>query len=153
VETLDELDLVRHLGCSHVQGFIYDMPLSFDQATTRLATGLNAIAKGPRSARAARHTMLRKVIMEHGGNQYKATVRNVSHTGALVEGLWNVPPGTVFRLHWAEGVAVMVTSRWSKNERMGVEFEQPGAVRNLPGVAPPETGPIAAPRLRRVVGK
>src|SRR6185369_8455669 len=28
VETLDELDLVRSLGCSHVQGYIYDKPLS-----------------------------------------------------------------------------------------------------------------------------
>ena len=32
VETLDELDLVRSLGCSHVQGYIYDKPLSAEQA-------------------------------------------------------------------------------------------------------------------------
>ena len=91
--------------------------------------------------------------MEHGGNQYHATVRNVSHTGALVEGLWNVPSGTVFRLHWAEGVTVQATARWSKNERMGVEFEQPGAVGMLPGAAPSDPEQIAAPRLRRMVGQ
>src|SRR5437763_6042147 len=27
VETLDELDLIRMHGCSHIQGFIYDKPL------------------------------------------------------------------------------------------------------------------------------
>lgn len=124
VETFDELDLVRHLGCSHVQGFIYDKPLSFDQATERLATDLTATARGPRSARAARQTMLRTVVLEYAGQNYQGTVRNVSATGALVEGLWNVPPGTVFKLHWADGVALAATTRWSDNDRMGIEFDQ-----------------------------
>lgn len=125
VETLDELDLVRQLGCSHVQGYIYDKPLSFQDASARLAAGLTAIASGPRSARAARQTMLRKVTLEHGGQQYQATVRNFSTTGALVEGLWNVPPGTMFRLHWSDGQVLTATARWSQQDRMGVEFATP----------------------------
>ena len=47
VETLDELDLVRMHGCSHVQGFIYERPLDAAAATERLKTGLAAVAKGP----------------------------------------------------------------------------------------------------------
>ena len=136
VETLDELDLVRTLGCSHVQGFIYEKPLSGADVCARLAAGLGAVAEGPRSARATRQTMLRKVVMEHGGERYDATIRNISATGALVEGLWNVPPGTIFRLSLSDAVTVTATARWSQEDRMGVEFALPLALD--------ETGRIAA---------
>ncbi|MFM2371550.1 MAG: hypothetical protein RIS85_1272 [Pseudomonadota bacterium] len=122
VETLDELDLVRTLGCSHVQGYIYERPLSATSAVSRLSTGLMAIAQGPRSARAPRQTMLRKVVLDHGGHRYDGTIRNMSQTGALIEGLWNVPTGTIFRLTLAENHIVTATCRWSSADRMGVEF-------------------------------
>lgn len=125
VETLDELDLVRMLGCSHVQGYIYERPLSAESAMARLSTGLMAIAEGPRSARAARQTMLRKVMLEHAEHRYDATIRNISQTGALIEGLWNVPVSTMFRVHLAENFIVTGTCRWSSDDRMGVEFSTP----------------------------
>ncbi|MEJ2459825.1 MAG: EAL domain-containing protein, partial [Novosphingobium sp.] len=124
VETLDELDLVRMLGCSHVQGYIYEKPLTSKGVLQRLSEGLAAVAKGPRSARAPRQTMLRKVVLEHGKHVYDGTIRNISQTGALIEGLWNVPPGTEFCVHLAEGYSMMATSRWSKEDRMGVQFAQ-----------------------------
>ncbi len=128
VETLDELDLVRMLGCSHVQGFIYEKPMSFDSATQKLAVGLTAVARGPRSARASRQTMLRKVVLDHGGQHYHGTIRNISATGAMVEGLWNVPPGTIFRINIADGFMVTATARWCQQDRMGIEFSSPLAL-------------------------
>ncbi len=125
VETLDELDLVRMLGCSHVQGYIYEKPLSFSDAVQRLDTGLTALAMGPRAARASRHTMLRKVLLDHAGQQYHGTIRNISATGAMVEGLWNVPPGTIFSIVLSEGHTVSATARWCQEDRMGVEFTLP----------------------------
>ena len=125
VETLDELDLVRMLGCSHVQGYIYAKPLDHAAATAQLAAGMIAIARGPRAARPVRHTMLRKVVLDHGGQLYHGTIRNISATGALVEGLWNVPPGTIFRIMLTEGGLVTATARWSQEDRMGVEFSSP----------------------------
>ncbi|VWX54455.1 EAL domain-containing protein [Novosphingobium sp. 9U] len=125
VETLDELDLIRMLGCSHVQGYIYEKPLPSTAATERLAKGLTAIAQGPRSARAPRQTMLRKVVLEHGGQEYAGTIRNISRSGALVEGLWNVPQGTTFEVQLAEGLKRLATCRWCNEDRMGVEFDQP----------------------------
>jgi diguanylate cyclase (GGDEF)-like protein/PAS domain S-box-containing protein len=125
VETLDELDLVRMLGVSHVQGYIYERPLSSANASARLATGLIAIAQGPRSSRSTRHSMLRKVDMENGGHRYHGTIRNISQTGALIEGLWNVPSGTLFRVQLADGYTVTATARWSSDDRMGVEFSVP----------------------------
>ena len=125
VETLDELDLVRMLGCSHVQGFIYEKPLDYAAATERLMSGMTAIAKGPRAARSTRHTMLRKIVLDHAGQHYHGTIRNISATGAMVEGLWNVPPGTIFRIVLSEGGVVTATARWCQEDRMGVEFATP----------------------------
>jgi diguanylate cyclase (GGDEF)-like protein len=125
VETLDELDLVRLLGCSHVQGYIYERPLSAQAAAERLRSGLVAIARGPRAARAIRQSILRRVLLEHGAHRYEVNVRNISQTGALLEGLRNVPAGTVFRIQLADGHTVSATARWSDDDRMGIEFSQP----------------------------
>lgn len=124
VETLDELDLVRQHGCSHVQGFIYERPLSHADATRRLEAGLSAVARGPRSSRASRQTMLRKVMLDHHGQNYTGTVRNISATGALIEGLWEVPVGTIFTLHFSKEHKVLCTTRWGSEDKMGVEFAQ-----------------------------
>ncbi|WP_241772995.1 EAL domain-containing protein [Erythrobacter sp. SG61-1L] len=125
VETLDELDLIRLQGCSHVQGFIYEQPLSASAAAERLRTGLAAVARGPRSARAPRQTMLRKVVLDHAGQLYNGTIRNISITGALIEGLWNVPDGTIFRIRLSSNHSITATSRWCQEDRMGVEFAAP----------------------------
>ncbi|MFN4114364.1 MAG: EAL domain-containing protein [Sphingomonadaceae bacterium] len=125
VETLDELALVRSYGCSHIQGYVYDKAMTGAQATARLAEGLAIIAIGPKSARAKRFTVLRKVILEHGGHHYQGTIRNMSMTGAMVEGLWNVPAGTQFTIALSETQTVVATSRWSQDDRMGVEFTKP----------------------------
>ncbi len=125
VETLDELDLVRMYGCSHVQGYIYEKALSQEDATNRLKTGLEAIAQGPRQARSPRSKVLRKVVIENSGHHYNGTVRNISISGAMVEGLWNVPPGTIFKIALSDTLIVTATSRWSTENRMGVEFSKP----------------------------
>jgi diguanylate cyclase (GGDEF)-like protein/PAS domain S-box-containing protein len=138
VETLDELDLVRMLGCSHVQGYIYSKPLTVADALLQLEGGLAAIARGPRSARAPRQTMLRKVRLDYDGQEYEGTVRNISRRGALIEGLWNVPQGTVFAVQLADSLLVQGECRWCHEDRMGVEFAQPlpvdasGAVSFVP---------------------
>ncbi|MCY1671315.1 EAL domain-containing protein [Novosphingobium sp. SL115] len=149
VETLDELDLVRTLGCSHVQGYIYERPLSAHSAVSRLSTGLMAIAQGPRSARAPRQTMLRKVVLDHGGHRYDGTIRNMSQTGALIEGLWNVPTGTIFRLTLAENNVITATCRWSSADRMGVEFAAPLCLEDGDTVASASSrsGPLEMPPM------
>ena len=136
VETLDELDLIRALGCSHVQGYIYERPLTKANASARLQQGIHAIAAGPRSARAARQSMLRKVQIEHGDHFYMATIRNISRSGALVEGLWNVPRDTIFRIRLSEQQAVTATARWSQEDRMGVEFSSAIDIEERGSVAP-----------------
>jgi diguanylate cyclase (GGDEF)-like protein/PAS domain S-box-containing protein len=125
VETLDELDLVRLHGCSHVQGFIYERALSTAAATERLRNGLAVVPRGPRASRPARQTMLRKVVLHDRGQVHHATIRNLSATGALIEGLWNVPVGTTFAIDLPGRQIVNGTARWCEDGRMGIEFAAP----------------------------
>ena len=156
VETLDELELVRMHGCSHVQGYIYERPITAETATERLRTGLSAVARGPRASRAPRQTMLRKVVLNHQGNLYNGTIRNISTTGALVEGLWNVPVGTLFEIQISDMHRVIATSRWCEEDRMGVEFATPlqrdggGRIAVIQAAAPEA---IARPMLRNTAAR
>ncbi len=125
VETMDELDLVRMYGCSHIQGYIYERPLDAASGRQRLESGLAAVAKGPRSARSSRQTMLRKVVLENSGHFYNGTIRNISGTGALVEGMWNIPAGTTFRVALSDRQSVTATTRWCSEDRIGLEFAVP----------------------------
>ena len=154
VETLDELELVRVHGCSHVQGYVYAKPLTGAEATLRLEQGVHIRASGPRSARARRFTMLRKVVLESGDHLYNGTIRNISVKGAMVEGLWNVPVGTRFNVAVSETLILHATCRWNIGDRMGLELDHPlqteddGAITMLARVQP--QGRAALSRLRRV---
>nr|WP_237392459.1 EAL domain-containing protein [Aurantiacibacter rhizosphaerae] len=147
VETMDELDLVRKHGCSHVQGYIYERPMDVRQADARIAAGLEAVARGPRCSRAPRQKMLRKVMLDHNGHLYNGTIRNISTTGAMIEGLWNVPVGTVFDVQISYSRTVTCTTRWSEADRIGVEFIEPlerdasGRIVAIEGVAPKPLDP------------
>jgi len=122
-ETMDELALIRSLGCSHVQGFIYGRPMSMAATHELLAQGTHAVAKGHKSSREPRMTMLRTVTLHHGTNRYTARIRNISASGVMIEGLTDVPPGTVFQVEFSPGHMASGTCRWSSGERMGLEFE------------------------------
>ena len=122
VEMLDELELMRELGVSHIQGYIYSKPLNREAATRRLGGDLTIEARGPRSARAQRRMMLRRVVLEHDGARYDVTIRNLSDTGAMIEGLWNVPTNLDLEVGLTEGLTVGSRVRWSQNGRIGVEF-------------------------------
>jgi diguanylate cyclase (GGDEF)-like protein/PAS domain S-box-containing protein len=149
VETMDELELVRTLGCSHVQGYIYEKPLSAEDATARLQSGLAAVANGPRSSRARRNTMLRTVAVEYDGRRYTATIRNMSATGALIEGLWDVPVGGVIVAHLSDARTVVGTARWSAQGRIGVEFETALGQERIRAGSEPGEPRAKSSRIRR----
>ena len=148
VETIEELDLVRMHGCSHVQGFIYEHPLDVDTASERLRTGLAPVKQGERPVRAPRRSTVRKVLLAHNGQKYEGTIRNISPTGALIEGLWNVPVGTQFTITLPDKRGVNAVTRWCAENRIGVEFVQLAEVR--PTVSMSELSPERAAALERL---
>lgn len=125
VETLDELELVRLLGCSHIQGYIYFKPMNAADATALVSGDLVAEADGPQCARVPRQNLLRKVTVIHNNNRLNATLRNISESGAMIEGLWNMPAGSAMRIEFSDDKSVTAQVRWSRENRVGVEFHEP----------------------------
>ena len=123
-ETKDELALVTKRGASHIQGFIFSRPISHDEALERLSRGeLVYEPRGPERYRADRKSVLRKIGLIHDDHRYIVTLRNISKTGARIEGLLNVPVGTDVVLDLGEGQLAVATVRRSKKHVQGVEFE------------------------------
>lgn len=139
-ETQDELALIRQLGCSHIQGYIYGKPMPADAVLiTHRGGATGAVARGFQSSRPERKTMLRTISVRHDGHSYTGRVRNISATGALIEGLWNVPAGTCFTIDLSDRVSVKATARWSKDDRMGVEFVTAIDLAALRPASPPRS--------------
>ena len=131
-ETHDELALVRQLGCSHVQGYIYGKPMDPTSATVLLSERDGyAYAEGFKSNRVARKRIFRRIGVHHDGFCYEGLVRNISPGGAMIDGLWDVPAGTQFKLELDNNRFVGATTRWSHENRMGVEFDAEIALSTL----------------------
>ncbi len=126
VETLDELSLVKARGASHIQGFIFSPAITQEAVMTRLEAQLVEFeAKGPARFRAERKTLFRNIGIIHDDYRYRAVLRNLSKTGAMIEGLMNVPLGTQLVLDLGGGQLAVCTARRSKNATLGIEFETP----------------------------
>ncbi len=124
VETLDELDVVRLLGCSHIQGYIYEVPLSAAGASQRLKSGLTAIAHGPRTGAGRRQMRSRRVTVRLEGERYAGKIHNFSPVGALIEVQHPIPAGSTIELEIPGGRTVVATVRWVEDGRMGVAFSE-----------------------------
>ncbi len=136
VETHDDLALIRGLGCSHVQGYIYGKPMTVEEVLALLADGNGkAVAQGYKSAREARMRTFRTIQIASGGYRYEAIVRNLSSRGALIEGLWNVPEGTPLLIEFGADVVMDAEARWSDGNRVGVRFAQTVDIGALVGAA------------------
>ena len=124
VETFDQLDLVRDLGVSHVQGYIYSKPIEREEFVEQSAQAEWGIEPdGYARQRYERIKMYRKIGAIHEDHYYTVMLRNMSQTGALIEGLIDVPVGTQFVLDFGEGQLEVATVRRSRGPIQGVEFE------------------------------
>jgi len=126
IETRDELALMRELGVDQIQGWIYSKARTGGEVAEALATGDWVIdPQGPAKQRAERRTVLRKIGIVHEDHRYEVMMRNLSRTGAAIEGLINVPVGTQFVVDFGEGQLVVATVRRSDDTAQGLEFEIP----------------------------
>ncbi|QDK34597.1 putative bifunctional diguanylate cyclase/phosphodiesterase [Sphingomonas sp. IC081] len=125
IETLDQLAMMRELGVSHVQGFVYAqaMPAAeFLAAAAQPHWGI--VPSGPARQRGERISMFRWIGAIHEDHYYPAVLRNLSATGALIDGLEDVPVGTRFVLYFGEGQLEVATVRRTIGEQLGVAFEK-----------------------------
>jgi diguanylate cyclase (GGDEF)-like protein/PAS domain S-box-containing protein len=125
IESLDQLDLIRGLNVSHVQGYVYSKPVPQAELLDHAEAGSWTIKpSGPARQRNDRFSLFRKVGAIHDNHRYAVVIRNLSTTGALIEGILDVPVGTRFVIDFGEGQLVTATVRRSAKHQQGIEFEQ-----------------------------
>lgn len=124
IETKDELAMVTGHGATHLQGYLFSSPISFEDLLTRFENKeLEFKPRGPEKYRAERRTEFRRVGLIHGDSHYEVFLRNISKTGAWIEGLLDVPLGTEFVLDLGDGQLAVATVKRSEGFSQGVEFE------------------------------
>ena len=124
VEAQDELALIGDLGVTLVQGWIFSKALAQDDVLAKLQNGeLEFRPVGPARSRAERKAMYRKVGVIHEDHRYEVVMRNLSRSGARIEGLLGVPEGTDLVLDLGQGQMVVAKVRRSHDAEQGLEFE------------------------------
>jgi predicted signal transduction protein with EAL and GGDEF domain len=123
VELLDEIELIRELGCSHIQGYIYGRPMLAKDVLVQLEeSDGKAQASGHKASRNARTKMLRRSTVEVNGQKIAVRIRDMSTTGAMFEGLTDSEIDTDLLIELLDGQMFPARVRWSKDDRVGVEF-------------------------------
>ena len=146
VETQDELLLIRSLGCSLVQGYIFGKPMSADDALTFAAEAGPVQPDGFSKARESRYRIIRAALLHHAGEVIGARLRNISSGGALVECRVELPVGAEISLDIAVGGLIDGTVRWTKGTQSGVEFKEAFNLKLLrPAKSTNKTGAVLTP--------
>ena len=126
VEAFDQLEVVRSMGGKYIQGWIYSKALKNDVVIDHLTSGEFRIEpEGPDKFRSDRRTVFRRIGVIHEDHRYNAVMRDLSKSGALVEGLLGVPEGTDLVLDLGAGQLAVCKVARSKEASIAVEFENP----------------------------
>lgn len=125
IESAELLAALTDCGVRYLQGPIYSEPVDHDTIAQEMAGGSWKIEPGSeRTRRARRRTVFRKIQVIHDDYAYEVTLRNLSKTGALIQGLADVPKGTQFVVDLGGGQLAVATVTRSNGEVQGLEFEQ-----------------------------
>jgi diguanylate cyclase (GGDEF)-like protein len=126
VEAFDQLKLVISKGARYVQGWIYSKALRLDEIEARMGSGEFKIEPdGPETYRAERRSVFRRIGVIHDDHRYEAVMRDLSKTGAFIEGLIGVPEGTGLVIDLGGGQLVVSRVTRSHDAQIAVEFETP----------------------------
>src|SRR4051794_7095791 len=113
VETDEELQLVRDLGCSLVQGYIFGKPMPAEQARELGSKGAVERPDAHLEKREPRIRIIRAALLHHEGQVKGARLRNISSGGALVEAREEIPIGAQVKLDFGLGGLVEAEVRWT----------------------------------------
>ena len=121
VETHDDLQLIRDLGVSMVQGYIFGRP--GDAASAReLANSATVEADGYQCIREPRQRLMRRAITCIDDEMVEVKLRNISSMGALVECPLAVSPGTTIAIDIVGVGPVNGVVRWAQSGKFGIQF-------------------------------
>ena len=123
VETHDDLFLIRELGVSQVQGYIFGKPMPAADAR-EMANSSRVEADGYQYVREPRQRLMRRAIASIHGQPTEIRLRNISAMGALVECNQTVAPGQSLVIDIVGVGPVVGTVRWAHAGKFGVEFTE-----------------------------
>ncbi|MFN2473163.1 MAG: putative bifunctional diguanylate cyclase/phosphodiesterase [Sphingomicrobium sp.] len=136
VETHDDLHLIRELGVSQVQGYIFGRPVPCEEARA-IAMATHVEADGFQSTREPRHRLMRRAIAGINGERREIRLRNISAMGAQVDCDEAVTPGQSLTIDIVGVGPVVGTVRWAQAGKFGVQFtDQFDLARLAPKQAP-----------------
>jgi diguanylate cyclase (GGDEF)-like protein/PAS domain S-box-containing protein len=124
VETPEELQLVRNLGCSLVQGYIFGKPMPPEEALELAKKGAATLPEAL-PAREPRMRIIRAALLHYQGQVKGARLRNISSGGALVECREELAVGAQIQLDFAAGGLIDAEVRWTKGTQFGCQFKEP----------------------------
>jgi len=125
VETFDQLTMVRDLKIAMVQGYIFSQPIPVEDLFKDLPAEEWVLKpEGPARQRHERRAMFRTVGVIHEDHYYPVTLRNLSVSGALIEGLLDVPLDTRFMVDFGDGQFELATVVRSRDSSQGLRFER-----------------------------
>jgi diguanylate cyclase (GGDEF)-like protein len=125
IETPGLLAALTQCGVRYLEGPIFSEPVDAETVGREMAGGTWKIEPGSeRTRRARRRTVFRKIQVIHDDYAYEVTLRNLSKTGALIQGLAEVPRGTQFVVDLGGGQLAVATVTRSNGDVQGLEFEQ-----------------------------
>ncbi|MFL6757882.1 MAG: putative bifunctional diguanylate cyclase/phosphodiesterase, partial [Sphingomicrobium sp.] len=123
VETHDDLYLIRDLGVSQVQGYIFGKPMPAEEAR-EMANSSRVEAEGFQCIREPRQRLMRRAIAGINGVTTEIRLRNISAMGALVESDQPVTPGQTITIDIVGVGPVVGIVRWAQSGKCGVQFSE-----------------------------
>ena len=125
IESTELFNRLKDCGVKRMEGPIYSDPVGADVVEAELF-GANWKIKpsGDRIKRSKRRTVYRRINVIHDDHSYEVVLRNLSKTGALIQGLEEVPKGTQFVVDLSGGQLAVATVIRSNGDTQGLEFEQ-----------------------------
>ena len=123
VETHDDLQLIRELGVSMVQGYIFGKP-SESSVARELANNVTVEAEGFACSRETRHRLMRRAVTCIDGVMVELKLRNISSMGALVECPVALAPDSELAIDIVGVGPVRGVVRWAQSGKFGVQFEK-----------------------------
>jgi diguanylate cyclase (GGDEF)-like protein/PAS domain S-box-containing protein len=145
VETHEELQLVRDLGCSLIQGYIFGKPMPPEQAIELARKGA-ATLPVQLPPREPRMRIIRAALLHYGGRVIGARLRNISSGGALVECREELSIGDQIQLDFAAGGLIDAEVRWTKGTQFGCQFGEKFELKLLQPARPATAAPtVMAP--------
>ena len=130
VETHDDLHLVRELGCSQIQGYIFGRAVD-GEAARAIIHQKTVDPEGFQCVREPRHRLMRRAVAAIEGGVHEVKLRNISAMGALVECEVPIAPGTQLTIDIVGVGPVVGTVRWAQASRFGMQFAEQFEISRL----------------------